>query len=320
MSPAASRHQPLDVLTRLGLLALFGLALAASPPTPAAAAPAWQVATGIPPLGYLLERLTGGQAGVRVLVGPGQNPHTYEPTPRQRAALAQAKAYFKLGLPFENTLLAKLNTGPEGLKVVDLAQGLELAPAPEEDHHHGDARHGQKHQEEKDHDEGELDLHLWLSPRLTQHLVRAMAQALKDLDPAGAAGYDQRLQALLADLERVDQHLAQVLAPHRGSYFLVYHPAFGYFGRDYGLKQVAVETGGKEPGARHLAGIIKKARERHIKVIFVQPQFPQKSAQQVAREIGGAVVAMDDLAPDYLANLERLARELDQGLKGQKRP
>lgn len=294
------------LLARLCLL--VGICLALAAPTLAAAPPI--VATGIPPLGYLLERLAGGQASVRVLVGPGQNPHTYEPTPRQRAALAQAAVYFKLGLPFENALLAKMEGSHAGLRVVDLAQGLELAPAPEEDHHHGEA----------DHDEGEMDLHLWLSPRLAQHLARAMAQALQELDPAGAPGYQERLQALLADLERVDQRLTQVLAPHRGSYFLVYHPAFGYFGRDYGLKQVAVETGGKEPGARHLARIIKKAKERHIKVIFVQPQFPQKSAQQVAREIGGAVVAMDDLAPDYLANLERLARDLDQGLKGQKRP
>ncbi|MBI4797219.1 MAG: zinc ABC transporter substrate-binding protein [Desulfarculus sp.] len=293
-------------LARLCLPLLFCLALAA----PAWAAPALQVATGIPPLGYLLERLTGGQASVRVLVGPGQNPHTYEPTPRQRAALAQAAVYFKLGLPFENTLLAKVAGGHPGLRVVDLTQGLELAPAPEEKHHHGEA----------DHDEGEMDLHLWLSPRLTQHLARAMAQALMELDPAGTPGYQERLQGLLADLQAVDQRLTQVLAPHRGAYFLVYHPAFGYFGRDYGLKQMAVETGGKEPGARHLARLIKKAKAHHIKVIFVQPQFPQKSAQQVAREIGGAVVAMDDLAPDYLANQERLARDLDQGLKGQKRP
>ncbi|MFH1035661.1 MAG: zinc ABC transporter substrate-binding protein [Pseudomonadota bacterium] len=297
--------------TRLCLLLLICLLLAAPAQAASQAAPpALQVATGIPPLGYLLERLAGGQAAVQVLVGAGQNPHTYEPSPRQRAALAQAKAYFKLGLPFEQTLLGKLAGGQAGLRIVDLTQGMELAPAPEEDHHPGEA----------DHDEGEMDPHVWLSPRLAQQMARTMAQALTDLDPAGAAGYDQRLQGLLADLQQVDQRLALALAPYRGASFLVYHPAFGYLGRDYGLKQVAVETGGKEPGARHLAEIIQKARAQDIRVVFVQPQFPQKSAQQVAREIGGVVVSMDDLAPDYLANLERLARELSQGLKGQKRP
>lgn len=309
--PRRAQAPPRALALLVGMGLLLGLVLAPAAPARAAAPPALRVATGIPPLGYLLERLAGGRAGVLVLVGAGQNPHTYEPTPRQRAALAQAAAYFKLGLPFENTLLAKVAAGHPGLRVVELTQGLELAPAPQEDHHDGEAN---------DHDEGEMDLHLWLSPRLTQHLARAMAQALAELDPAGTTGYQERLQGILADLQAVDQRLTQVLAPHRGSFFLVYHPAFGYFGRDYGLKQMAVETGGKEPGARHLARLVKKAKAHHIKVVFVQPQFPQKSAQQMAREIGGAVVTMDDLAPDYLANLERLARELDQGLQGQKRP
>jgi zinc transport system substrate-binding protein len=293
------------MLARIGICLALCLVLA----TPGqAAAPALRLATGVPPLGYLLHRLAGGQAVVQVLVASGQNPHTYEPTPRQRAGLAMAAVYFKLGLPFEQAILGKL--GHPGLKVVDLTQGIDLAPAPEEDHHPG----------EEDHDQGELDLHLWLSPRLAQHIARTMAQALQELDPAGAAGYQQRLQALLDDLQGLDQRLGQVLAPYRGAAFLVYHPAFGYFGRDYGLRQVAVETGGKEPGARHLARIIQQARDRNIRVVFVQPQFPLKSAQQVAREIDGAVVTMDDLSPDYLANLERLARELERGLKGQKRP
>jgi zinc transport system substrate-binding protein len=297
------------MLARIGLFLVFCLALAVPGQAASqAGAPALRVATGVPPLGYLLERLAGDRAVVQVLVGAGQNPHTYEPTPRQRAGLAMAVVYFKLGLPFEQTLLDKL--WHPGLKVVDLAQGIDLAPAPEEDHHPG----------EEDHDEGELDLHLWLSPRLAQHMARTMAQALQEMDPAGAQGYQNRLQALLDDLQALDKRLGQVLAPYRGAAFLVYHPAFGYFGRDYGLRQVAVETGGKEPGARHLARIIQQARDQNIKVVFVQPQFPLKSAQQVAREINGAVVTMDDLSPDYLANLERLARELERGLKGQKRP
>ncbi|CAO0824846.1 Zinc ABC transporter substrate-binding protein [Desulfarculales bacterium] len=300
------RSRAVAAVLGVALCLLGGLAATA----PAQAAPGLAVATGIPPLGYLLERLAGGPATVQVLVGPGQNYHTYELTPRQRTALSQCQAYFKLGLPFERTLLGKLGGSHPGMKVVDLTQGLDLAPAPNEGHHPG----------EEEHNEGELDLHLWLSPRLAQGMARAMARTLEELDPADIAGYRQRLEALLTDLRRVDQRLEQVLAPYRGGSFLVYHPAFGYLGRDYGLKQVAVEIGGKEPGARHLAGIIQKAQEQGIKVVFVQPQFPQKSAQQVASQIGGAAVIMDDLAPDYLANLERLAAGLEQGLKGQKRP
>lgn len=303
MSPRGDLRKFLAGLALVWGLALAGAALAAQ-------ATGLEVATGIPPLGYLLERLAGPADHVQVLVGSWQNHHTYEPTPRQRASLARAKVYFKLGLPFENALLDKLTGDGGGPRVVDLTQGLDLAPAPEGEHQPG----------EENHDEGELDLHIWLSPRLAQGLAARMAQTLAELDPAGAAAYQQRLKALVAELRQVDQRLGQVLAPYQGAAFLVYHPAFGYLGRDYGLKQVAVETDGKEPGARHLAAIIQKARQEGIKVVFVQPQFPHKIAQQVAREIGGAVVVMDDLAPDYLANLERLAQSLEQGLNGRGKP
>jgi zinc transport system substrate-binding protein len=94
----------------------------------------------------------------------------------------------------------------------------------------------------------------------------------------------------------------------------VYHPAFGYFADAYGLKQVPVEVEGKEPSARQLAAFIERAKAAGAKVIFVQPQFSTKSAEAVARSIGGAVVPMDPLATDYLANLERTAEKTAEAL------
>jgi zinc transport system substrate-binding protein len=104
------------------------------------------------------------------------------------------------------------------------------------------------------------------------------------------------------------------LGPLKGREILVFHPAFGYFAERYGLTQRAVESEGKEPGPRQLAALIDTARERGVRVVFVQPQFSRSSAEKIAEAIGGAVVPMDPLASDYLANLERMATEVRKAL------
>jgi len=295
--------------------------------TPAlAAAPEPILAAGTPPLAWLAGRVAGQP--VLALSGPGQNPHTFEPSPKQAAQLAGAKVYFSLDLPFEEKLLPKVAAANPGLKVVDLADGLDLMPAAEHGHEtegpahgptkaepgHGGSQAGAGHGHH--HGQGELDRHVWMSPRLCQDLARTMARELSALWPEKAAAIQANLEALLAELRALDQELAAQLQPFAGREFMVYHPAFGYFARDYGLRQVAVETGGKEPGPRRLARLIKEARQRGVKVIFVQPQFPQKSAQQVAREIGGVVEPLDDLSPEPLANWRRMAESLVRGLAG----
>ncbi|MFZ5585444.1 MAG: metal ABC transporter solute-binding protein, Zn/Mn family [Thermodesulfobacteriota bacterium] len=307
----------------LALLALASLAAPVAPPP----AQALELAAGVPPVAWLVGRVAGPEATVQILSGPGQNPHTFEPTPKQVAGLSRAAAYFSVGLPFEEKVLAKLKAANPGLRVVDLTAGLDLLPEPAEPGHgHGPGKAAKGHGHAKPqagghaHDEGEMDPHVWLSPRLCQAMARAVATGLSELDPARAPAYAANLAGLLADLQGVDARLGGLLAPLKGQEFLVYHPAFGYFGRDYGLRQVAVETGGREPGPKRLAGLIARAKARKIKVIFVQPQFPQKTAEQVAREIGGAVAALDDLAADPLANWERMAQALTQGLAGAGRP
>src|SRR5690606_3888118 len=100
-----------------------------------------------------------------------------------------------------------------------------------------------------------------------------------------------------------------------GQRFLVFHPSWGYFAAAYGLVQVAIEHEGKEPGARALAGIIEQAKAEGIRVVFVQQQSAGASARAVAEAIGGRVVPLDPLAPDYLANLRRSAQAIAEALR-----
>jgi zinc transport system substrate-binding protein len=280
------------------------------------------------PAAYFVERVGGPNVEVGVLVGPGQDPHTFEPTPRLMAKLSEAKALFKMGFPFEETIIKKIGSTFKNVQVVDLQQGIDLRPMTEEEteaeeaghgHGHGDKRKNGEDKHKHDHEAGETDQHSWLDPVFAKIQGRTVADTLIRIDPDGKGQYEENLKQFEADLDAVHEQLAKALAPVKGKSFFVFHPAYGYFGDRYGLKQVPVQIGGKEPTARQLARLIEKAKKEDVKVIFVQPQFPRKSAEALAQAINGAVVPLDDLARDYLTNLRDMADKIDSALSGRKK-
>ena len=254
----------------------------------------------IPPLAFFVERVGGPSVSVGVLVGPGQNPHTYEPTPRQLVELSDAQVFFRVGMPFEDALIQKMQSTQPNLVIVDVRKGVALRPSEETDG--------------KDHG-GAPDPHIWLSPSNAKIIARNVAGALQRLDPAAAVTYDQNLKALLADTDRVAARISEMLAPFKGRTFYIYHPAFGYFADAFGLHEVAVEVGGKEPSARDLVRLIARAQEDHVRVIFTEMEFSRKPAESLAAELGAAVVSINPLARDYLSNLEDVAAKLRDSWK-----
>jgi len=264
----------------------------------------------VEPLAFFVQRIAGDATSVEVLVQAGQDPHTYEPTPRQMVRLAGAKLLFRVGAPFEKTITDRLAANEATLKIVDLSEGVELLETSDQAHTHD----GEDH---RDHDgDDEMDPHIWLSPRIAQGMARTICEELCVIDADGAEQYRENLRILQTDLKALDTELAEALAPLKGRTFYVFHPAFGYFARDYGLRQEAVETGGKAPGPRHIQELIDRAKADGVKVVFVQPQFSPRAATAIARQIGGAVVPLDPLARDYVANLRLIAKELNKALKG----
>ncbi len=264
-----------------------------------------KLTVGLLPHAGFVERVGGERVEVAVLVGPGQSPHSFEPSPRQIAHLADSQAYFRAGVPFEERLCEKIAAQHKGVRIVDLNAGIALrkseAACQHEDH------------EGHDHAAGAPDPHTWLDPKNAKLQARTICETLCQLDPPGSAEYRKNLAAFETELDQLDERLRTALAPYKGREIFVFHPAFGYFADAYGLRQTAVEIDGKEPTVRQLGEIIRRAREAGARVIFVQPQFPAKSAETIAREIGGSVVALDDLAKDYAANLERMTDAVRRG-------
>jgi zinc transport system substrate-binding protein len=286
-----------------------------SAPGPPEAGGKPQVTVAIPPQAYFVERVAGKNVDIQVLVEPGQSPHTYEPTPKQMAQLARSRLYFKIGLPFEERLVSKIGDTFRNLTVVDTREGIKLRAIGEWELGGEEEGGGEHHDEDR---AGTPDPHIWLAPRLVKIQAEKMARALEKVDPDHAAEYAKNLKEFEGDLDSMDTKIATALAPLKGQEFFVFHPAFGYFGDAYGLRQAAVETGGKQPGPKQLAELIGRARKSGVKLILVQRQFSTASAEAVAKAIGGAVVPTDTLARDYMVNLEDLAEKIKAAL-GDKR-
>lgn len=270
------------------------------------------------PQAYFVERVGRERVDVSVLVQPGHSPATYEPTPQQMAQLSKAQVYFRIGVPFETSFVRKIAAACKRLNVVDTRRGIELRRM-KQTHSHEEDRHHDRGDACGEHDAAAKDPHTWLDPLRAKTQAGTICEELRRLDPAHAADYAANLHALEADLDSVHAKIALVLAPQKGKKFYVFHPAFGYFGDRYGLEQEPIEIEGKHPSAQHLARLIDQARKDKVAVIFVQPEFSMRRAETIAQAIHGAVVRMDPLARDYLANLEDMATKLRDALQGQSR-
>jgi len=249
------------------------------------------------PQAYFAQRLAGAAAEVHVLVGPGQSPATYEPTPRQLSALGRARLFFQARVPFEENLAPRLARLGSGLELVDTRAGITLRQQPSHAHGHGAPGTG--------------DPHFWLDPRRAAAMADNMARALLRVAPDQAQQITSNLGPLLRDLKELERELSSMLAPVRGREVFVYHGAFGYFCERFGLRQVSLSSGGKEPGARELARFIERVRGvERARVLFVQPQFSRRSAEAVSRELGVEVRSLDPLTRDYFQSLRAMASSI----------
>jgi len=253
------------------------------------------------PQAEFAEAVGGEKVDITVMVPPGASPHTYEPTPSQMTVLSRAKVYAKVGsgVDFELVWMDKLITVNKDMLVVDCAQGIELQETAVPHEHEHEA----------------MDPHIWMSPRNVYTMVRNIANGLIQIDPDNRAYYEQNRDTYLQKLAQLDQDIRDSLSSAKNRRFMVNHPAFGYFAREYDLTMITIEEEGKEPTAAGIARLIEQAKEQNIKVIFAEPQFNPQSAKVIADEIDGRVVFIDPLAKDYIANLHILAEELVQAME-----
>jgi zinc transport system substrate-binding protein len=256
-----------------------------------------------------VERIGGDRVRVHAMVAPGHSPATYEPTPRQMAQLEQADIYFSIGVPFEKSWLPKIKSRYPDMSVVDTTRDLTLRTM--EVHAHSDEHSHEGTGSQAPHSHAmNKDPHVWMSPGNVKSMARIICDELSRMRPEKQSLFKEYLDSFIENLDQVDQKIRNMLAPYQGKRFMVFHPAWGYFAEEYGLKQIPIEVEGKEPGPKTLARLIEKARREKIQVIFVQKQFSSRAAETIAKAIDGEVVTQDPLSADYLDNLVDMAESL----------
>ncbi|MBM3136608.1 MAG: cation ABC transporter substrate-binding protein [Chloroflexi bacterium] len=264
------------------------------------------ITVSILPEKFFVERIGGEHVAVNVMVGPGDSPHTYEPKPEQMAALSQSKVYFAIGVEFEGAWMDKFISANPQMVIVDVSDNVEKIPM--EDHHDEDDA------EEDEHDGEELDPHIWTSPEIAKTIARRIAGELSSVDSQNAGYYHSNLEELLTEIEQLQSDIREDLRDLENRKFLVFHPAWDYFAREFGLEEIAIEVGGTEPSASELSAILETALKENIRVVFAQPEFSTQIAEYIASEINGEVVLITPLAENWLENLRTVTRTLKENL------
>ena len=261
------------------------------------------IAVSIYPQQWFVDRISGGLTRTLVLAGQGQNPHNYEPSPRQIKDLAKAAAWIVSGSEFEESLRQKIEKLFPALPVIDGTAGVVFR---EIDGDSGD----------EDHLSHNIDRHSWLGLEpakiLAGHVKDLLIKTIPDKGPLFTENYN----ILVKEINDEFESLRREIAPLAGRNVFVYHPSFGYFLDEFGIRQQAVETGSKSPGPRDLSRMIALAKEEKPAVIFVQAQFPAAAAKTVADAVNAQLVWLDPLAPDWLANIRRMGEALKAAAGG----
>ena len=249
------------------------------------------------PLRYFTEAIAGDNYEVVSMVPKGSSPESYDPTPQQLVNLSKSQAYFRIGyIGFEQAWMKKLEANCPNMKVYNTSKGIDLIR--DKGHWHGDHFH-----------EGGVEPHVWNSTQNALIIADNIYQALCELDSTHQEDYQKRLDVLKETIRQTDANV-RTLLENADSTFLIYHPALSYFARDYGLKQVSIEEGGKEPSPAQLKALIETCRSENVHTIYVQQEFDQRNAQLIANELGVNIVSINPLSYDWVKEMIRIAEAL----------
>lgn len=260
------------------------------------------ISVSILPQQWFVDQIGGDRVWTQALVGSGDDPHTYEPSPKQMTNLADSELYFTIGVEFEAVWLPRFESSNPKMQVVDSAAGIERIPAIGEHENAGSTG-------------SETDPHIWFSPSRMKQMAQTMAQAMQAADPQNADFYQVNLDALLVKIDAVDAEVRAQLEGSKREHFMVVHPAWGYVAQDYGLQMLAVEIGGSEPAPETLSQIIELAKEYGVNTLVIEKGSNARLADSIKEQAGiQYVVEWDPMAYDWPASMQLIAETLHRAL------
>lgn len=262
------------------------------------------IAVSVAPYAHLLRIIGGSEVEVVVMIPAGANPHTYEPRPATLKEFAKAQVYFSDGSGMDEAWLPRFKGVNKNIKVVDISNSVSWMQEMDHDHHHGEGH-------------AELDPHIWTSPKQVSMIALNMRRALSQLRPEKDGYFVLNHSFLVRKLDRVDSQLKAAVRemPADSRAFIVFHPAYGYLARDYGLTQYTVEVDGKEPKPRDLQKLVEEGKKHNVHLVFVQPQFSSRAAETIAQELNAKVQTTDPLTFDFISNTMQFIESIKDAVK-----
>ncbi len=249
------------------------------------------VAVSIAPHKYIVNRIAGNTVQVIVLIPPGANPATYEPSQKQIQRLEHTALYITVGVPsfpFEHTWRNTIVSHNKSMMIVDTSRGIQLLPD---------------------------DSHTWTSPRAMKMQALHILNALITLNPDYTELYEKNFTQLQTDIDTLHHTISNRLSTVSKKQFIVFHPAWGYFAHDYGLQQIAIEHEHKSPGFAYMEEITALIQSEHISALFVQPQFDTRHAHTIADSAGIPVIMTHPLAENWIESLDTFSKNLAEALQ-----
>ncbi|MBR6454841.1 MAG: zinc ABC transporter substrate-binding protein [Fibrobacter sp.] len=260
------------------------------------------VAVSLQPYATIVKMVGGARVNIVTLLPPEADPHNYEPKPAIIKAFSLAQVYFTDGSGLDKAWMPRFLGANKKVEVVDISENIKWM----EFDHDGQGMH--------EHEDHEIDPHVWTSPARVKFLAKNIYDYLVKIDSEHSRYYTFRLQNALDNLEKMERQINETVIhmPVKSRSFIVFHPSYGYFAKDYKLKQYAIEVNGKEPKPKDLAKLIQMGRKNNVKVVFVQPQFSKRAAQTIAKDLGATIVETDPLSADLMGNLQKLVDALKE--------
>ncbi len=267
------------------------------------------VTVSILPQKYFVEKIAGNLADVSVMVPPGSEPADYEPKPQQLLHLTKSKLYFSIGVPYEKVWLPRFQSINPNLIFVDIAKGIKKVPMVSKYSFENIKRSFKKVKKDA------MDPHIWLSPVLVEKMVSNIKNAFIKADPKDKVIYQKNFNLFKKEIEALHLYGIKKLKNLKHKSFIVFHPVWGYFAKEFGLKQVPIQIEGKSPKISQLIKLIRYAKKKEIKVVFVQPEFSKKTAEVIAKSIGGKVVVLDPLEENWQEGMKKAIDTFSKVLK-----
>ncbi|EKM5759799.1 zinc ABC transporter substrate-binding protein ZnuA [Cronobacter turicensis] len=286
------------------------------------------VVASLKPVGFIAAAIADGVTPTEVLLPDGASEHDYALRPSDVKRLQKADLVVWIGPDMEAFMDKSVKALPaqKNLALAELAsvkpllmKGVDDDDAEHEDHAH----HGAESDEHHHH--GDYNMHIWLSPEIARASAVAIHEKLVELMPQSKAKLDANLQRFEAELARTDKQVANELAPLKGKGYFVFHDAYGYYEKHYGLTSLGHFTVNPEiqPGAQRLHEIRTQLVEQKADCVFAEPQFRPAVIEAVAR---GTKVRMGTLDPlgtsvslskdSYMQFLTQLSNQYASCLKG----